>query len=344
MLKAAGRTPVYVWSRTGQVLKDCILSKRPDIEVVCVACDLDSAETERSWPAENVVQQLQTAEFLVFEPKLMSKAPGLLQNLTKCRVLQSTWAGVETLFAGLANQEKPKYSLARFGGVFGQHIAEYVVGHIIARERMFKESSEKQHNKEWNTCLGNYRLLSELSLGIIGLGDIGKDVAKAVKTFGMQVLGYVRTWPRPKHDICEYVDAYKTGSDGLKELLGSCDYILSVLPSTPHTKDLLSGDMLSHCKDKQAVFINVGRGSVISDESLLNALSQGWLGGAVLDVFNQEPLPQDNLLWSHPKVKISPHVAAMSLDRQVCDMVIENYDRYLKGEQLLYVVDWDAGY
>jgi phosphoglycerate dehydrogenase-like enzyme len=89
----------------------------------------------------------------------------------------------------------------------------------------------------------------------------------------------------------------------LPDLLQNCDYIINVLPSTPDTIGLLNGDMLKHCAQKQSVFINIGRGTVIKEKDLVNALSRGWLSAAILDVFETEPLPPSSVLWTMPQVK-----------------------------------------
>lgn len=158
-----------------------------------------------------------------------------------------------------------------------------------------------------------YRSLSNLTLGILGLGDIGKEVAKYCKALGMTIWAMGRT---ERTELPPDVDHFRTQS-GLKEVLESSDYICNILPSTPTTQNLLAGDVLEVCKSRQSVFINVGRGDVISEESLLKALKNGWIAGAVLDVFEKEPLPKDSELWDMPGVTITPHCAAVSFAEDV---------------------------
>jgi len=152
-----------------------------------------------------------------------------------------------------------------------------------------------------------YRNLSELTLGILGYGDIGKQVAKYCKALGMTIWAMGRS---ERSELPHYADHYRTRS-GLKELLQSSDYICNILPSTPDTKHLLSGNTLHVCQARQSCFINVGRGDVIDEESLVDALSKGWISGAVLDVMEREPLPQHSALWDMPGVTITPHCSAM---------------------------------
>lgn len=105
--------------------------------------------------------------------------------------------------------------------------------------------------------------------------------------------------------------------ENLHECLQKCDYLCNILPSTPSTVGLLSGNVLQSCKEKQTVLINVGRGDVVSEESLLKALDHKWIGGAILDVFEKEPLPKDSALWTHPQVTVTPHVSGFTTSNQV---------------------------
>lgn len=158
-----------------------------------------------------------------------------------------------------------------------------------------------------------YRLMSQLSIGILGLGDIGKEIARVCKALGMTVWGVAR---REKQTKLSYVDYYRT-LDFLPEVLQSCDYFCNVLPSTSSTYHLLSGNTLESGKEKKPVFINVGRGDIIDEASLVNAIQKGWISGAILDVFEKEPLPKDSALWDMPQVTITPHYAAVTFPYQV---------------------------
>ncbi|XP_041379707.1 LOW QUALITY PROTEIN: glyoxylate/hydroxypyruvate reductase B-like [Gigantopelta aegis] len=188
------------------------------------------------------------------------------------------------------------------------------------------------------TSLSKKERLSTLTIGIIGSGNIGKEIAKKCKQFGMTVLGLTRE-PVPLDKRIPYVDQYKL-LDELHELLGTSDYVCSVLPSTSDTRGLLSGEVFKHCFTKvqksvfinvgrgdvtdeasilkamrlipsihpfylsliiqKSVFINVGRGDVTDEASILKAMRAGWLSGAILDVFETEPLPTNSELWDLP--------------------------------------------
>lgn len=119
-----------------------------------------------------------------------------------------------------------------------------------------------------------------------------------MKTLGANVWGISRTIPEERID---YLDEHKT-MDSLSQVLRSCDYIINVMPSTDATRGLLNGDVLKNCENKKTVFLNIGRGSIVAEADLVNALERKWIGGAILDVFEEEPLPKGSKLWNMPQV------------------------------------------
>ena len=155
--------------------------------------------------------------------------------------------------------------------------------------------------------------MPKLTIGILGLGDIGQSVAKACKALGMSVWGVGR---REKSDRPAFVDHYTTMSS-LPDVLQSCDYVCNILPSTPATKYLLSGTVLESGKGNRPVLINIGRGDIIDEKSLVHALNEGWISGAILDVFEVEPLPKESALWNMPQVVITPHMSGLSFPEEV---------------------------
>ncbi|XP_028405327.1 uncharacterized protein LOC114527826 isoform X2 [Dendronephthya gigantea] len=256
--------------------------------------------------------------------------------------MQSTFAGVNPIVDQLQQDTPPPtFVLTRLGGVFGPPMAEYVIGHIIARERKFSLSRKYQQDKTWGSWKKFiHRPLSELTIGILGFGDIGKEIAKYCKSMKMTVNIVHRTVPATKSS---FVDE-SFSIEELPKFLQQCDYICNVLPSTPSTRGLLSGNILENCKEKKTVLINIGRGDVISCDSILNALNNQWIGGAILDVFKEEPLPNDSELWTHPQVTITPHIAGLTRKNQVIDSFKENFELFKEGKPMKYVVDWSKGY
>ena len=165
-----------------------------------------------------------------------------------------------------------------------------------------------------------------------GLGSIGGRVASLGKAFGMRVVGIKRN---PEH-----------GLEALREIVSEADYLVLCLPLTPQTRGLIGRDVLDRMKSS-AILINVGRGAVVDEMALVEALLlRGGIAGAALDVFAQEPLPPDHPFYDMENVIVSPHVggATRRYDALVVDVFVENLKRYLSGQPLLNAVDWSAGY
>mmetsp|Transcript_26622 Transcript_26622/g.37499 ORF Transcript_26622/g.37499 Transcript_26622/m.37499 type:complete len:370 (-) Transcript_26622:1394-2503(-) len=306
--------------------------------------------------------QLQKAEILVTEPAVLAsiilhdkrKPIGdIFPNLKWC---QSTYAGVDPLFNNpdmLQCMPLP-FTLTRFAGKFGPPIAEWCIGRIVSHERQFQTSHNDQQHKRWvgTPTLTQYRYMSDLTMVILGCGDIGRCIAQTGKALGMKTIGYVQT---PRNDV----PGFDQCTTNLSQALSQADYIVSVLPSTKSTQGFLNDGVLKECiksnighdtatnngdQHQPPVFINVGRGDVIDEVHLLQALDEGYLSAAILDVFPTEPLPPTSKLWDHPKVTVSPHISGLTRAADVPDLVLDNYDRYVKGEPLRYVVDYYKTY
>lgn len=275
-------------------------------------------------------EQAADAEILFGDPGAVMSA--IDHHLPKLKWMQSTWAGVNVF---MDKTKRRDFTLTRIAGVFGQLMAEYVLSQILAHERHVRELSAHQQQSVWED--GPYktpRRLTDLTLSLLGPGDIGLVVAQRAKAMGMRTAAFKRDGA-----ALEGVDETLAS---LSETLARGDVIVNVLPSTPATRGLLSGDALKGCKG--AVFINVGRGDIIDEESLLTALAQGWLTKAVLDVFPVEPLPQSSKLWTHPQVIITPHISAPSLPADVAGVFMANLELHAAGEALRFAVDWEKGY
>lgn len=226
------------------------------------------------------------------------------------------------------------------GDGFGRLMAEYVVGNILSRELSIVKFSQQQQNNMWDKSPAeDRRMLTSITLGVLGVGSISSEIARLSRAVGMTVWGLCRANKQFRPEFNRL-----TTVGNLSEFLAGCDYICNVLPSTTETQDLLSGDALSSCKSKSPVFINVGRGGIISEESLLAALEKGCLRGAVLDVFKEEPLPVNSPLWSHPKVTVSPHISGPSVAENIAEVFVRNYEKYVNNQSLDHVVNWEKGY
>jgi phosphoglycerate dehydrogenase-like enzyme len=263
--------------------------------------------------------------------------------------VQSTWAGVDCLFtaAGEPLIPAPRLPLCRITGVFGQAMSEYVLGAVIATERKFLTLQRgKNEQSSWTRVLPDYgyRTLASLSLGVMGAGDIGSVIASRLEAMGARVVRVLRSTPRPAGNAS--ASHREFGPSELETgFLPGLDYLINTLPHTPSTAGLLSGDVLRHA-GRPVCFVNVGRGSVISESSLLHALDEQWLSSAWLDVFATEPLPLASPLWTDTRVFISPHVSAMSQPGAVAETFARNLSRSIAGDPLEEnsLVDWEAGY
>lgn len=229
-------------------------------------------------------------------------------------------------------------------GVFGPPIAESVMAFLFHFARGLQEAHAVQRRGRWDKAAFDgpehgLRELAGSTVGIIGLGGIGREVAWRCRAMGAGVVGV-----RRGSTAVEGVRLLE-GDDALATLLASSDYVVVTVPETPETVGLLDANALASMKP-DAVLVNVGRGRVVDEAALVAALEAGRLGGAALDVFATEPLPEGHPLWSAPNVLITPHMSAYSLrfwDRQLA-LILENVDRYMEGRPLVNVVDKRAGY
>jgi phosphoglycerate dehydrogenase-like enzyme len=262
--------------------------------------------------------------------------PGLLRpildDLHGLQWVQSTWAGVDALLQPGLRRD---YVLTNVRGVFGPAVAEYVLGYAIMHERLGWQRFRQQQEGDWDPAPPGS--LQGKTLGLLGVGSIGAYVAGAVKPFGMRVLGYTRA--SEDHPA---VDRYYHGGE-LLAFAAACDYVVCTLPNTPQTVHLIDAAFLAAMRP-HAVLINVGRGATVDEAALVAALEGGRLGGAVLDVFEREPLPPDHLLWRLPNVIVTSHTAAVSFPEQIAPLFIDNYRRWAAGLPLLHRVDFAAGY
>jgi phosphoglycerate dehydrogenase-like enzyme len=263
------------------------------------------------------------------EPSLI--APALLR-LTAVRWVQSTWAGVEPLLDPALRRD---YALTNARGVFGPLMTEYVFGYMLAHERRMFEKHASQQAGRWDaTPPGTLR---GKQIGLIGVGTIGAALARTAKHFGMRVKGYTRA-----SASCPDVDQYFHGDERLA-FASDLDYLVTIAPNTARTRKLVDAALIAALPPR-AVFINPGRGSVVDEDALADALRSGRLAGAVLDVFEREPLPADHVFWRTPNVVITSHTAALSFPPDIAPLFIDNYQRFSAGEPLRYRVNFDEEY
>jgi len=247
------------------------------------------------------------------------------------RWIQSTWAGVLPLLA----TGRRDVVVTGVKGVFGPQIAEYVIGHLLAFELRLLERLGRQAARQWwPEPTGS---LAGKTLGVMGTGSIGRHLAQVAAAFGLVVTGLNRGGaPAPGFER-----TYPAA--GLDAFLGEADYIASTLPETPDTTGLLDAAAFAAMKPG-CYLVNVGRGSLVDENALLQALASGRLSGASLDVFREEPLPAESPLWHAENTLVSAHVAARSRPGDIARLFCENYERWLRCENLNHRVDFDRGY
>jgi phosphoglycerate dehydrogenase-like enzyme len=227
------------------------------------------------------------------------------------------------------------YILTNARGVFGELMSEYVIGYLLAHERKIIQRLKAQINKNWDES--DTGTLRDKTIGLLGVGSIGAEVALTAKFFGMTVRGYTLGSEASAH-----VDEYYHGSE-LLEFATGLDYLVSILPNTKDTRKIINADLLN-ALPPHAIFINVGRGPAVDESDLIEALHQNKIAGAVLDVFEQEPLPKTHPFWTTPNLLMTFHTAAPSLPEDITNIFIENYELFNEGQPLMYQVDFEKGY
>lgn len=255
-----------------------------------------------------------------------------LAGLGGLRWVQSTWAGIEPLLDPALPRN---YHLTNARGVFGSWMIEFIFGYLLAHERKILRRYEAQKAARWDA--GMPGTLRGKTIGLLGVGSIGAEVARAAKFFQMTVRGYTQG-SRNSTDV----DAYYHGAD-LPAFAAGLDYLVCILPNTPATRGLVGAELLAQLPP-HAVLVNVGRGPSVDEAALLDALQRGALAGAVLDVFNEEPLPAGHPFWHAPNLLITSHTSAPSFPEDILGLFAENYHRYITGQPLKYEVDFEQGY
>ena len=295
------------------------ISKRDlgNIEIVA-AVDDQQAQKYASW-----------ANIILGQPALIAS---ILKETDQLQWVQSTFAGVEPLCKPGLPQN---YLLTGVKDIFGPLMSEYVFGHILSRERSILATDRNQQNRVWQRI--KYRSLANITIGIVGLGSIGLAIARTAAHFNMRVLGMKRT-----SGEVDFVDQLYLPSE-LDIFLPQLDYLVLILPDTSESRNFITRKELN-MMNEGAILINVGRGVTVNQSDLIAALESKTIGGAILDVFEEEPLLPDNPLWGMKNVVVTPHNSAYSFPEQVVDIFCENYQRFVDGLPLRYAVDFNRGY
>lgn len=286
----------------------------------------------RCWPETGAAGDIRYA--LAWQPP-----HGVLKTLPRLEAIFSVGAGVDHI---LSDPELPDVPLVRFVDPdLTMRMGEYVSLHVLLHQRRMPEYTEQQREGVWKE-LWPQPGASEVRVGVMGLGVLGRDAAEKLAMLGFPVAG----WSRSPKEI-PGVDCF-AGDDGLAPFLARTDILVCLLPHTPETDGLLNRDLFGQLpRDGRLpgpVLINAGRGGVQVEADILAALEAGELWAASLDVFREEPLPPESPLWRQPRVVITPHNASISDNRAVCRYVLDQIARHEKGALLENVVDPARGY
>ena len=277
------------------------------------------------------------------EVLLLGSVPGsvldhVVTRSSRLRWIHSAAAGVDRVTTPVVRERGLMVTNAR--GVFSRPIAEYVVMMSLAIARRLPQLLELQRERTWQPLRG--RELSELTIGIVGYGSIGVELSRLLSPFGCRVLATRR---HPERGAGDAPNVELHGLDRLDEVLRASDIVVVAAPLTDETAGLIGAEQLAQMRE-DAWLINIARGRLIDEIALRRALQSKWIGGAVLDVFSEEPLPPDSPLYATPNLVITPHTSWASdrVAERTVDLFVENLRAFRAGEPMRNVVDLEAGY
>jgi len=263
--------------------------------------------------------------------------PGMIKHCEDLRFVQMASSGVEQHNEVVP----PEVPLCSTTGIFGREIAEVMLGYLLSLNKYLPQYRDRQIEGKWDPLFYN-RPVSGSKVLILGLGDIGMNFARLMKAMDCHVTGLRRT--RSAKPDC--ADEMYTLAE-LDRLIPEADIIAMCLPSTRETQNVMTRERIFAMK-KGSVLINVGRGSAVDTMALNDALKEGHLFGAAIDVIDEEPLPKEHPIWERENLIITPHVAGRSVSpyliEQCADVFIRNFSAFLENRPFETPVDRETGY
>lgn len=263
--------------------------------------------------------------------------PEILNAGKKLRWVQATSAGLDGYY--FLELRASELTVTNIRGIYSDVIADHVFSLVMAFARGLHHYIRRQSQGKWEKGAPVIHLAGT-TLGVVGLGGIGLAVAERGPVFGMRVIG-MDPAPKGKPDFIARIYS----PDELATMVAVSDFVVICVPHTAETEGLFDAAMFGAMKPA-GILINIGRGKVVNLQALTEALQRGQIGGAGLDVYEEEPLPAGHALWSIENVILTPHVAGISpeIDKRRKALIVENVRRFCAGEPLLNVVDNQKGY
>ena len=297
-------------------------------------------EVERHAPGREIVLETDGAADPSIRYAVVWKQPeGLLSDLPNLKVIFSLGAGVDHIFKDTTLPDVPIVRIVSPN--LTARMSEYVVWQVLDHHRFGSRYRSLQQDRVWDE-IREQASADEMTVGIMGLGELGRDSATKLKALGFNITGWSR---RPQN--VDGVTCY-AGSDGFGDFLGSADIFVVLLPLTDATRGILNRETFRRMTKRgplgAPVLINAGRGGLQVEADIIAALDDGLLSAVSLDVFETEPLAKESPLWTHPKVTVTPHAAAASSATKLAGPIVEQMKAYDRGEPLTNLVDKSAGY
>lgn len=266
-------------------------------------------------------------------PKALARVAETNPNLKWVQTMPAG-GGAQVKGANLTDEQLERITFTTSAGVHGGPLAEFAVFGVFAGAKNLPRLAQDQKEHFWPTNRWEMKQVSDMTVLILGLGGIGKETAAKFKALGSTVWGTSRSG-KPVDNVDRII-----ALDELGGAVADVDAIIVTLPGTEKTEGLVNADIFAAAKDG-VIVVNVGRGTVIDEDALTNALNTDKVGFAALDVTAVEPLPAESVLWEHPNVLISPHTAALSdqESRRITELFIKNLTAFIDGKPMLNVVD-----
>ncbi|MBA6252219.1 MAG: glyoxylate/hydroxypyruvate reductase A [Colwellia sp.] len=280
----------------------------------------------------SVEQKLQCEIAIVANPDadILSQYPKLIW-------VQSLWAGVDALVSQLSdNRPTPSFKLVRLiDPILAQTMSEAVLTWVLYLHRDMPKYLQQQKSAQW--LQHRYLLPQERTLGILGLGELGKLSALRLHDNGFNVLGWSQS-----DKLINGITCY-SGDEGLVTMVKQTDILICLLPLTSATYQLINDDLLTNLPPGASI-INFARGGIVANHDLIIHLANGNLEHAILDVFEQEPLDKSDDLWLNEKITVLPHISAPTHFESAGEIVTHNIKQYRSNDQIPFYIDWNKGY